>query len=147
MIRDERAVILDDILVLCEEAADQYEDGRNRIDRDEWLSGLFARLARERHEMAMEVEQHIRRFGDLPSEPDADDETVERLLSRLKSALTDDVRLALLDERINTEKELVFLIGRAMEQSLPAETRLMLRRLHQLALAAQHELATAKERV
>ncbi len=128
MLLDERHVALNDIIVLCKEAADQYLDAAELVDNAE-LSALFRRLADQREQTAAELSRHIIELGALPRVPDTDKETLERLVLRMKATLSADERLALIVERMQAEDEIAGLVASALQMNLPETTCAFLRQL------------------
>lgn len=143
MLRDERQVALNDVIVACKEAADGYDDAATLIG-DPTLAARFSDYGRQRREAAAELEDHIRRLGDLPRTPDADSETIERLVTHLKAALSSDERAALLREREDAETEIGRRVADALDRDLPEETKAVLRRLALAVSEAAQHLAAAR---
>lgn len=139
MLLDKRHVALNDIVVLCKEAADQYLDAAELVD-DAQLSALFRRLADQREQTAVELSRHIIELGALPRVPDTDKETLERLVLRMKATLSADERLALIMERVQAEDEIAELADHTLQMDLPGATRTI---LHQLLA----DVADAKARL
>lgn len=145
MLLDERHVALNDIIVLCKEAADQYLDAAELVD-DAQLSALFRRLADQREQSAAELSRHIIELGALPRVPDTDKETLERLVLRMKATLSADERLALIMERVQGEDEIAGLTAHTLEMDLPNATRPVLHRLlADVTDAKAHLKATARQ--
>lgn len=143
MLRDERQAALNDVIVACKEAADGYDDAATLIG-DPTLAARFSDYGRQRREAAAELEDHIRRLGDLPRTPDADSETIERLVTHLKAALSSDERAALLREREDAETEIGRRVADALDRDLPEETKAVLRRLALAVSEAAQHLAAAR---
>lgn len=140
MLLDDRHVALNDLIVLCEEAADQYLDAAEVTDDTE-LSTLFRELARKRERAAHELAQHVVELGALPRVPDTDKETLERLVLRMKATLSLDEPLALLRERMRTEDEIAALTDRALHVNLPEGAQAVLHRLRREASEAKARLS------
>lgn len=146
MLLDERLVALNDIIVLCKEAADQYLDAAELAD-DAQLSALFRRLGDQREQAAAELSRHIIELGALPRVPDTDKETLERLMLRMKATLSADERLALIVERMQAEDEVAGLVASALQMSLPEATRMVLRRLQDDVKDAKAHLKTTARQI
>lgn len=145
MLLDERHVALNDIIVLCKEAADQYLDAAELVD-DAQLSALFRRLADQREQTAAELSRHIIELGALPRVPDTDKETLERLVLRMKATLSADERLALITERVQAEDEIIELTAGTLQMNLPETIRTVLRRLQDdVTDAKAHLRITARQ--
>lgn len=145
MLLDERHVVLNDIVVLCKEAADQYLDAAELVD-DAQLSALFRRLADQREQTAAELSRHIIELGALPRVPDTDKETLERLVLRMKATLSADERLALITERVQAEDEIIELTAGTLQMNLPETIRTVLRRLQDdVTDAKAHLRITARQ--
>jgi uncharacterized protein (TIGR02284 family) len=143
MLRDEAVVAVDEVVLACREAARAYQDAAGMVD-DPALEACFGALASERAAMACELESHIRRMGDLPSEPDPDRGLVATAVRHLKAALTSDEELTLLREREHGEDALAQHVAAALERPVPEDTRLLLEEHRRLVAAAQERLARAR---
>jgi uncharacterized protein (TIGR02284 family) len=143
MLRDEAVVAVDEVVLACREAARAYRDAAGMVE-DPALEACFGALAGERATMASELEGHIRRMGDLPSEPDPDRGLVAKAVRHIKAALTSDEQLTLLREREHGEDSLAQRVVAALEASLPEDTRRLLEQHRRLVAAAQERLARAR---
>jgi uncharacterized protein (TIGR02284 family) len=143
MLRDEAVVAVDEVVLGCREAARAYQDAASMVD-DPALKECFGALADERAAMAGELEEHIRRMGDLPSEPDPDRGLVAKALRHIKAALTSDEQLTLLRDREHGEDRLAQHMAAALEEPLPEDTRRLLQEHRRLVAAAQERLARAR---
>lgn len=145
MLLDPRHVALNDIIILCKEAADHYLDAAERVD-DAQLSALFRRLADQREQTATELSRHIIELGALPRVPDTDRETLERLVLRMKATLSADERLALIEEHTQAESEIADLTIGALRMNLPEATHAALHRLQEeVTDAMAHLKVTARQ--
>ena len=143
MLRDEAVVAVDEVVLACREAAGAYQDAAGMVD-DPALKECFGALAGERATMASELESHIRRMGDLPSEPDPDRGLVAKAVRHIKAALTSDEQLTLLREREQGEDRLAQHVAAALEAPVPEDTRRSLEEHGRLVAAAQGRLARAR---
>jgi uncharacterized protein (TIGR02284 family) len=125
MLRDDRQVALNLVVEALLEAAHVHEDGANLLgDRD--LEAALRALAKRRRRVALELEEHVRRLGDLPSEPDADLQSAKDLIARLQVAIAGDQRDQIVQRARHAEEHLAEQVEAALEQDLPAETRALL---------------------
>lgn len=143
MLRDERLVALNDVIVACKDAANGYDDAAG-LAEDSTLAALFRDFGERRRQAATELDGHVRRLGDLPRGPDADAETVERLVTHMKAAFSTDERATLLQEREDAEAEIGRRIGVALDQDPPEETKTVLRRLSGEVSEAAQRLTAAR---
>jgi hypothetical protein len=113
MLRTEVQVALHDLLEALREAADLYAD-----DADVLAEGELARLCRElvlrRERLADAVAEEVRRHGDLPSEPDADRETLHRLGNRLRALFSQHDHGVVVRDRLAAESEITRRADRAL---------------------------------
>lgn len=127
MLNDDRQVALNDVIEACWEAADLAADAAGRLE-DRVLADLVGGLAVWRRTMAESLGDHIRRIGDAPKTPDSDREALEELWSRIKTTVSDDPRIVILEERVRFESRLADLMATALDQPLPSDTLDVLRR-------------------
>jgi hypothetical protein len=130
MLRDERQVALNLVIQALLGAAHVHQQGADLVEgRDEDLAAALRALAERRQRAALELGEHVRRLGDLPSEPDADLQTATDLLARLQVAMADDERDEIVQRSRHTEEDLAENVRAALEQDLPADTRTLLESL------------------
>jgi uncharacterized protein (TIGR02284 family) len=138
ILREQRAIRLNEVIEAATEAADHYEEEATRVG-DDRIARLFANLARRRREMSETLSKHIRRLGDLPFEPDVEAELIHEMASKLR-AMAEDSRLVLLEERIEAEAELQSRIGAALATDLPTDTLRLLEQYREDTITAQVQL-------
>lgn len=126
MLRDERQVALDCVIVNAKRAADSYDDAA-AIATDPAMAALFQELSRRRDAMAKELEPHLRALGELPSDPDVESEALGQVWRRVKTTLASDGQAPLLAEAAATEEELARCIDAATAADLPDATKTLLR--------------------
>ena len=125
MLRDERQVAINEVVEALLEAAHVHEQGADLLEDREPKPALRA-LAERRRQAAVELGEHVRRLGDLPSEPDADVQTARDVLARLQLALAEDEREEILEHSRAAEVDLAEKVHAALEEDLPADTRMVL---------------------
>ena len=118
LLRDERLVALDGAIVAAKKAADAYEDAA-ALASDEATAALFRRLSQRRDAIAAALEKHLVALGELPSDPDVENETVGQVWRHLKAALSSDERPQLLTEAASIEEQLGSCIEAALATDLP----------------------------
>lgn len=143
MLRDDRQVALNDVIVLCRDAADHYRDAAALLERGE-PARLLDDLARRRAQAADELARHSRQLGDLPDEPDPDKETVDNLLTRLKALFVEDERRTVLAETEQIEAQIAAAAAAALGQPLPDTTLALLRRLEKDIQATRRRLVIVR---
>lgn len=126
ILRDERQVALDCVIVNAKRAADSYDDAAE-IATDPSMTTLFRELSRRRDAMARELEPHLRALGELPSDPDVESEALGQVWRRVKATLAPDEQAPLLAEAAATEDELARCIDAAIAADLPDATKALLR--------------------
>lgn len=112
--RSDQQVALHDLLVTSEKSADHYRDSAD------FLAGLnvsekLKTIADERDELAQHLTQAIQSLGDLPSAPDEDRESVEKLFHRVHASLSQDEIRDILRQRLDGEAHFEYLIRSARE--------------------------------
>ena len=143
MFRDDRQTALDDCIVSCKDVAIHYEEAAGIVD-DAQLSELFKEVAGQRREMAAELERHLLKLGDVPSDPDSDSEAARELFLRIKTALSEDERITLLNDRERAEEEMVDCFQAALQTDLPKEVCEILKRFCSDSMAARARLAEVR---
>lgn len=143
LLRDEYQVLLNDIVVKCEEIAYHLDTATQLVD-DRSLSRIFEDLAGQHREMIGTLERYIRGTGELPRAADADKELFEGLITRIKTAASEDAHQTLIEERISAENELLQIIAEGSERSsLPRDTRIVLHALEERVLEILNQLNEA----
>ncbi|SRR5690606_18017288 len=112
MLRTESQVALQDLLEALRTAADQYADNAEVLAESE-LAELCRTLALRRGQQAQAVADELRRGGDLPGEPDADRETLQRLGQRLRTLVAGNERAVVARDRLDAETALAELAAQA----------------------------------
>jgi len=125
MLRDDRQVAINLVVEALLEAAHIHQEGAELLDGQEPSAALRA-LAEQRRCAAQELGEHVRRLGDLPSEPDADLEAAKDLLARLQVAIASDQRDRVVQRCRHAEEHLAERVREALEEDLPADTRAVL---------------------
>lgn len=105
ILRNDTQVALNNLHVALMKSADHYRSAAEFLS-DQPVSQLFESLANERDRLAKEAEEAIRESHDLPTIPDADRETVEQLVQRLKASFAADEVSDVLAQRLKFEAQL-----------------------------------------
>lgn len=114
LLRSEAEAALDDLAEACEAAADHYRAAAQASD-DERLAAFFREMEERRSTWGERLREQIRLMGNLPSEPDADREAMDRLLIRVRAAFSRDRRRFLLEDCRDVEQGLAVGIERAAD--------------------------------
>jgi uncharacterized protein (TIGR02284 family) len=125
MLRDDRQVAINLVVEALLDAAHIHQQGAELLEGQD-LSVALRALAEQRRRAAQELGDHVRRLGDLPSEPDADLQTAKDLLARLQVAVADDQGDQVAQRCRHAEEHLAEKVGAALEEDLPADTRAVL---------------------
>jgi uncharacterized protein (TIGR02284 family) len=139
ILREQRLIRLNAVIVAAIEAADHYEEEADRVG-EERIGRLFADLGHLRREMSETLNAHVRKLGDLPFEPDLEAEIMHEVASKIRTA-TEDPRRVLLEERIEAEDDLKMRIGAALKTDLPAKTLRLLKEYEEDTAAAGARLS------
>jgi Domain of unknown function (DUF2383) len=129
MLRDARQVAINQVVEALLEAAHLHEQGTHAIDADPDLAGALRALAERRRRAAQELGEHLRRLGDLPSEPDADLQAAKDVLAWVQDALADDQRDQVLERSRQAEEHLTEKVRAALEEDVPSDSRALLEQL------------------
>jgi hypothetical protein len=125
MLRDDRQVAINLAVEALLAAAHVHQQGADLVD-DQDLAAALRTLAEQRQSAAAELGEHVRRLGDLPSEPDADLQAATDLLARLQVAMAEDERDQVVQRSRHAEEDLAEKVRAALDQDLPADTRVLL---------------------
>ncbi len=124
LLRDELETALNDLVVLCEDAADAYASAAESLD-DAGLATLLRDFAGQRRAMAAQLGVRVRERGDIPRGADPDFEAARALFGRLKALFAPDQRRSLLDHCAAADQDLIERLteahGIAGEAALQAE--------------------------
>jgi uncharacterized protein (TIGR02284 family) len=129
MLRDARQVAINQVVEGLLEAAHLHEQGAELLDAEPDLARALRALAERRRRAAQELGEHVRRLGDLPSEPDADLQAAKDVLAWVQDALADDQRDQVLQRCGQAEEHLALKVRAALDEDLPSDTRAVLEQL------------------
>jgi uncharacterized protein (TIGR02284 family) len=129
MLRDARQVAINQVVEGLLEAAHLHEQGAELLDAESDLARALRALAERRRRAAQELGEHVRRLGDLPSEPDADLQAAKDVLAWVQDALADDQRDQVLQRCRQAEEHLALKVRAALDEDLPSDTRAVLEQL------------------
>jgi hypothetical protein len=110
IIRSDKQVALNDLLVAAKETVDHYQEAPDLIE-DSSVNTIFSSIAQGRKPLIDQLENAIRALGDLPSAPDPDKETGTMLLHHAGALLTEDYLATFVDQRLRAEEQLAELIN------------------------------------
>jgi hypothetical protein len=120
MLRDERQIALNEAVEASLHAAHVHEDGAELLGDD--ALGL-RQLASRRRRDAEILAEHVRRLGDLPTEPDPEYEVAIDVVSHIKAALAEDNRAQVIERSNEAEEALAAALREMLRHDLPPETR------------------------
>jgi uncharacterized protein (TIGR02284 family) len=129
MLRDDRQVAINQVIEALLNAAEVHQEGADLLAAEPDLAAVLLTLAERRRDVAGELGDHVRRLGDLPSEPDADLQAAKSVLGWLQAALAEDRRDEVLQHCRQAEEDLAAKARAALEQDLPPDTRAVLEQL------------------
>ena len=118
MLRDDRQIALNQAIEACLHAAHVHEHGADRIGED--TAGL-RHLAARRRQDAETLAGHLRRLGDLPTDPDPEYEVAADLVSRVTAALAEDERHQVIARSRAAEDRLAEALQGVLKQDLPPD--------------------------
>ncbi len=126
MLRDDREIALNDILVACRRSAGHLLQAVKLSDTTK-LTELFDRMAVRRRMDASKLKVLVRDLGYLPDEPDSDRQDFSHLLTLTRTAVAGDSRRTLLEKAIELEVALDQKIDGALVFDWDGNTPLLLR--------------------
>jgi hypothetical protein len=129
MLRDARQVALNEVVEALLEAGHVHQEGSEFLDAEPDLARALEALAERRRRAALELGEHVRRLGDLPSEPDADLQAAKDVLAWVQVTLAEDHRDQVLQRCRQAEEQLAGKARAALDEDLPPETRAVLEQL------------------
>jgi hypothetical protein len=128
IIRSDKQVALNDLLVAAKETVDHYRDAPALIE-DSKVNPIFRSIAQGRKPLIEQMENAIRALGDLPSAPDPDKETGAMLLHHAGALLTEDYLSTFIEQRLHAEERLAELINAARITGLEEYCGLLLNQI------------------
>ena len=140
ILRDEKDIALNDVLVACRKAADHYGQAAGLADRPERVAA-FERLAGQRVAASDRLEALVRRYGYLPEEPPKDKQDISQLITRTRSAVASESGCPLAARALDLEEDLEEKIVDALELDWPPKTFDLLRSLQATCGRHREELA------
>lgn len=117
-IRTEKQVALNDLLVAAKKSADLLRDAAKFLD-DEKLEHELEQLAERRDMVASGLSTAVYALDDMPSAPDPDAESTEKLLHRISAIITGEKsQETTLRQRLATEEHLSALVSDVRNREL-----------------------------
>lgn len=124
-ILSEVEVALNEVLIAFHKSIDHYEDAIKFIhDKDKAI--LFRGIVTPRKSLIAALTTAIRDLGDLPSEPDPDQETTEMIIERVGASLSEDDDRYIISTRIAAEEQIQILVSQARELDISESVRALL---------------------
>lgn len=114
LLRTDQQVAFNDLLIACRKSADHYRDAMDIIDSPAAKAALQP-IAQERTEFVERLDRAVRALEDLPSGPDPDKESLEKIYHRLRAALSGNDEREVLEQRLAAEQQLSELVDAARE--------------------------------
>lgn len=126
--QSDEQVALQDLAVAVQHSADQYADAAAIVEVGPAADAMSA-IARQREQWAEEIRQAIRQTDDLPSVPNQDKEDGEKLFNRMKAAFAEDGVAAVLQQRLDEEKQVHTLLADCRTRNYPQTLMEVIRQL------------------
>ncbi len=142
--RDEKTVALDNVVINCRIAADQYDTAVSILE-NKYFVEKFKELSKARKLVAGKVEEQIREMGFLPMDTDPDRQALRELITWVKSLTASDERLALLEKFESIEKDIQKSIEEAYQKDIPKESRKTLDELNREIEETRNWMKKTKE--
>jgi DNA repair ATPase RecN len=121
LIRTAQQVALNDLLVATEKSADLLRDAADFLDGSQ-MEHELEQLAERRDMVTRDLQQAIRALDDMPSAPDPDAESTEKLLHRISAIFSGDKsRETTIRQRLATEEQLGTLLAEVQGRELGEE--------------------------
>jgi hypothetical protein len=142
MLRDNKEVVLNEVLVICRKAADHSSQALELTD-DPRLAESFGRMRRRRRDDVRRVEGLVRELGYRPGEPHGDKKDLSMLATLVRQAIPGDGGQALIEKALGFEAELQDALDKALR--LEWEPRVA-ERLRELGRSSRAHCDELKER-
>jgi DNA repair ATPase RecN len=121
LIRTDQQVALNDLLVATEKSADLLRDAAQFLSGSQ-MEHELEQLAERRDMVTRDLRQAIRALDDIPSAPDPDAESTEKLLHRISAIFSGEKsRETTIRQRLTTEEQLSTLLGEVQGRELGEE--------------------------
>jgi hypothetical protein len=112
LLRTDKEVALNDLLMGCRETIDHYRDAVDLVSNQAVAKELRA-IASLREPLCVQLEIAVRTQGSLPQVPDPDKEVSEMALHHMGAAVTQDYTYKILTQRLQAEERICELISKA----------------------------------
>ena len=131
LIRTDQQVALNDLLVATEKSADLLRDAAHFLDGT-GMEHELEQLADRREMVTTDLQQAIRALDDMPSTPDPDAESTEKLLHRISALFSGEKSSeTTLRQRLATEDQLSELLAEAQSGALGEGVDLLMYELNE----------------
>lgn len=121
LIRTDQQVALNDLLVATEKSADLLRDAAQFLSGSQ-MEHELEQLAERRDMVTRDLRQAIRALDDIPSAPDPDAESTEKLLHRISAIFAGEKsRETTIRQRLATEEQLGTLLAEVQGRELGEE--------------------------
>lgn len=140
MLRDDKDVALNDVLVACRKAAGHYGQAAGLADGPERVAA-FQRLALRRQADADRLETLVRRCGYLPEEPHKDKQDISHLITLTRSAAAPESGCPLAARGVDLEQDLEAKIVAAKKMDWPPQACDLLQAILETCRPHREELA------
>lgn len=143
LIRDDKLVALNDLIVACREAAAFHATAAD-LAPESGLARDLAALSETRRSQAEELAAAVVEKDDIPNAPSGEKELLDAALARLKSAVSEDETEPLLDDCQAKEDRVAELASALLGHDLEPGLRDRVAALHGEATSRLAELRRAR---
>jgi uncharacterized protein (TIGR02284 family) len=128
MLKGDREVPLNELLVACRKAADHYDHAAELVD-EQPLIEMFRRMSDRRNADASRVESLMRKCGYFPGELDSDALDLSKLVTATRSAVSSNTGRPLIEKAVNLELKLEETLNSSLQNKWTANVPALLREL------------------
>ena len=128
MLRGEKEVALNEVLVTCQKAADHCAQAAE-LAEDPAMVERFRHMSNRRRTDAREIERLVRELGYRPGEPHGDKQDLSKMATLVRQAVTADEGRGLIAKTVGLETDLQAAVDGALELKWDPAVSDRLRRL------------------
>lgn len=139
MLRDDRDIALNEVLIACRKAAVHYHQATELAD-DPQMIEMFRRMSERRQSDVHRTERLVRKMGFLPDGPHKDKQDLTRLITLSRFAVARQAERTLVEKAVNLEIDVEKTATVASQLNWDAEAANFLREIGRISCLHREEM-------